>query len=69
MNKENVCPHTHEILLNNKKEGNFSILTTGIKQQDIMVSEISQGEKERTNTTGSHVWKLKKLNAQKQNLK
>lgn len=34
-----------------------------------MVSEISQGEKERTNTTGSHVWKLKKLNAQKQNLK
>lgn len=69
MNKENVYPHTHKILLNYKKEGNFSILTTGIKQQDIMVSEISQGEKERTNTTGSYVWKLKKLNAQKQNLK
>ena len=34
-----------------------------------MLSEISQGEKERTNTMGSPVWKLKKLNAQKQNLK
>ena len=69
MNKENVYPYTHKILLNYKKEGNFAILTTGIKQQDIMLSEISQGEKERTNTTGSCVWKLKKLNAQKQNLK
>ena len=45
-----MCIHTHMKYythINYKKEGNLVILTTGIKQQDIMLSEISQGEKDK----------------------
>ena len=46
-----IHPHTHEMFLNFKREGNFVILTTGMKLQDIMLSEISQT---KTNTMCSH---------------